>query len=172
MLRLPYLRLRQSASDHLNEELDKLVASFTAIRNNWNSRLANKLAVGPDKYIANLEAAYNPFRALLPSPQNASKPDIATLLEPYLDPTHPTTWEYVRASALYTTYPKKYSFVWHMAGRELAQLKARSLPGSYDVVAPIFANLNPKPIKAPKPDEEEDEPTEDDFESAMEHITG
>jgi hypothetical protein len=172
VLRLPYLGLREGASDHLNEELDKLVASFAAIRNSWNSRLANKLAVGPEKYIENLQASYDPFRALLPSPQNASKPDIAALLEPYLGPSHPTTWDYIRASALYTTHPKKHSFVWHMAGRELARLKARSLQGTHDVVAPIFANLKPKPIKPPKPEEEDDELPDEDFESAMEQLGG
>tara|TARA_R110002003_G_scaffold130_13_gene12245 strand:- start:289 stop:3225 length:2937 start_codon:yes stop_codon:yes gene_type:complete len=169
-LQLPYLQLRDSwkASAPLMKELDDLVTNFAAIIGKWNTCFVNKPGMTSEMYAQALNSAYEPFCAILP--QNKST-DIAPLLHSYFGAKHPNMWETIRASALYCTYPKRYSFVWHMAGRELARLKARSLPGTLDVVAPIFANMKPKPIKAPKPeDEDEDEASEVGYESAMESM--
>jgi hypothetical protein len=164
-LRLPYNQLRATASPHLLAELDNLVASFTAIRNTWNIHFSpDKPPMSSEAYHKALNACYEPFRALMPSSQHAKDPDIAPLLHHYLGSQHPHTWETIRASALYCTFPKKKSsFVWHMAGRELAHLKARLQPGTFDVIAPIFANLKPKPLKTPKPEEEEEEEEEEEL---------
>lgn len=172
-LRLPFIQLRNSASAHLTTELDDLVARFTDIRDKWSMYFSpNKPAMTLEQYAKALDTCYELFQALQPSPQNAWKPDIAPLLHSYFGPSHPTTWETIRASAFYYTLPKKHSLVWHMAGRELAHLKARSMPDTYDVVAPIFANLKPKPVKNAKPEDEEDEPEDEEaFESAMEPLT-
>ncbi|KAH7071682.1 RNA dependent RNA polymerase-domain-containing protein [Paraphoma chrysanthemicola] len=169
-LQFPYRQLRNSANAQLQEELNNLIASFADIRDKWNGCFGSKPGMTSEMYCQALNSAYEPFRALLP--RNTSDPTIAPLVRPYFGQGHPTMWETIRASALYCTYPKKYSFVWHMAGRELAHLKARALPETLDVVAPIFANMKPKPIKAPRPEDDDDEPSEDEFESALESIPG
>ncbi|KAH7066941.1 RNA dependent RNA polymerase-domain-containing protein [Paraphoma chrysanthemicola] len=169
-LQFPYRQLRNSANDQLQEELNDLIASFAAIRDKWNGCFGSKPGMTSEMYCQAINSAYEPFRALLP--RNTSDPTIAPLVHRYFGHDHPTMWETIRASALYCKYPKSFSFVWHMAGRELAHLKARALPGTLDVVAPIFANMKPKPIKAPRPEDDDDEPSEDEFESALEPIAG
>ncbi|KAF2026769.1 RNA-directed RNA polymerase 2 [Setomelanomma holmii] len=169
-LRRPYLQLRETAGALMRKDLDDLAIKFADIRDKWNGSFGNKPGMTADTYCQILNSVYESFRALLP--MNVGKPDIAPLLHQYFGPSHPVTWETIRASALYCAHPRRHAFVWHMAGRELARLKARSLPGTHDIVAPIFANMKPKPIRAPKPeDEDDDEPSEDEFESAMESIT-
>ncbi|KAF2828010.1 hypothetical protein CC86DRAFT_438904 [Ophiobolus disseminans] len=179
-LRLPYLRLLNSAGSDLTAELNDLVNHFSKVRDKWNGLFGNGSAMSLDQYTKALDAVYDQFRAIEPSSKNAFKEDIAPLIRSYYGPQHPTTWETIRASAFYCKNPTRHSLVWHMAGRELSRLKARSLPGTYDVVAPIFANLKPKPMKAPKPEDEEDEGpsneyedlSDEDFESTVEQLHG
>lgn len=174
-LRYPYLRLRSAASSQVATELDHLISGFAAVRDKWNGHFVGKPAMTMEQYTKALETCYAQFTALMPSTLNRWKADIAPLLTQYLGPSHGVTWEAIRASAFYTTYPKKYSLVWHMAGKELAELKARGLPGTRHVVAPIFANLKPKPRKKIKPQDEDDDygdVGDEDFESAVERHAG
>ncbi|KAF3050044.1 hypothetical protein E8E11_006482 [Didymella keratinophila] len=48
-----------------------------------------------------------------------------------------------------------------MAGDELAKIKAENFPHTRYIVADIRANMTPKPVKAPVPDEEWDEDDDD-----------
>jgi hypothetical protein len=174
-LQLPYLQLRNRAGVELKAELEKLVRGFPDIQHKWNSCFANSQAMSMEGYLKALDSCYEAFRALQPSPssRSARSSEIEPLLYRYYGSSHPVTWETIRASAFYCTYPKKHSLVWHMAGRELARLKARSLPGTHDVVAPIFASLKPKPLKTPKPEEDEDGyASDEEFEGALEQPPG
>lgn len=171
-LQLPFTKLRDKGSVALNMELNALLVGIQEIYKTWNRGFGDRSGLTPDKYEKLLEKCYASFRLLVPSDANASDPDIAPLIFQYLDPPHPTLWEYIRASALYTTYPKRHAFVWNMAGRELAKLKAGGDENCYYVAPGIFADLKTKPNKVPKLEKGEEENSEDEFEDALEHIIG
>jgi hypothetical protein len=165
-LRLPFLQLCDKDST-LHRELVSLLKRMEKIVNNWNHSLGDKTELSPDRYNKLLDSCYTTFRALAPSPENVTHPQIAPLVFPYLGPKHPTIWETIRASALYTTYPRRHAFVWHMAGRELARLKAAADGDTYNVVPGVFADLKTKPCKVVKPEGEE---SEEAFESGGEGV--
>ena len=166
-LQLPFLQLRDQSSGTLDKELDALLQGIEKVVQNWNRSLGDKSELTSEKYNKLLDSCYTTFRSLMPSPANSLHPQIVPLLFPYFGPNHPTIWETIRASALYTAYPKKHSLVWHMAGRELARLKAGANPDTYNVVPGVFADLKTKPNKVVKPEDDE-EAGEEDFESALE----
>jgi hypothetical protein len=108
----------------------------------------------------------------MPSATSALHPEIALLLRHYFGPEQPSLWEMIRASALYTTYranKKRTNLVWNMAGRELCLLKVGASQGSYSMVPAIFANMKPKPMKAPKPADDDDD-SEDELETSLEQV--
>lgn len=170
-LRLPFLQLKDKDKKVLADELELLLTGIGKIMNDWNRSLGDKSELSPDKYNKLMDTCYSKYQALVPSSANASHPQIVPLIFPYLGPKHPTLWETIRASALYTVNPKKHSFVWHMAGRELARLKAGTDADTYNVVPAVFADLKTKPNKVVKP-EEVGEESEEEFESATEQLAG
>jgi len=170
-LRVPFLQLKNMDDTVLASEIDRLLTGIGKIIQDWNRSLGDKSELVPEKYNKLMDTCFNKFRALMPSPANASHPQIAPLIFPYLGPKHPTLWETIRASALYTANPKKHSFVWHMAGRELAKLKAATNTDTYSIVPAVFADLKTKPTKVVKPDDGAED-SEDDFGSAIEQVTG
>lgn len=173
-LRVPFLQLKNMDDTVLASEIDRLLTGIGKIIQDWNRSLGDKSELLPDKYNKLMDTCFNKFRALMPSPANASHPQIAPLIFPYLGPKHPTLWETIRASALYTANPRKHSFVWHMAGRELARLKAATNADTYSIVPDVFADLKTKPTKVVRPDDgaEDNEDSEDGFGSAIEQFTG
>ncbi|KAF2845936.1 RNA-directed RNA polymerase 2 [Plenodomus tracheiphilus IPT5] len=164
-LRFPYEQLRANPSPALRTELQNLLAGFERIVQEWNRNLGDKSEIAKERYSKLLQSCYASFRALKPSPGSLSDPEIAPLVHQYFGPDHPAIWETIRASAFYVVYPKKLTLVWHMAGRELAKLKADGNSDTYNVVPAIFADLKAKPHKVPKP---EDDDSDDEFESAPE----
>ncbi|KAI8932824.1 hypothetical protein NX059_010307 [Plenodomus lindquistii] len=165
VLRFPYEQLRAKNNPALNTELQALLLGLERILQDWNRSLGSKLEIPKDRYSKLLESCYSSFRALNPS--NTSDPEIAPLVYRYFGADRPTLWETIRASAIYTRYPMKPTFVWQMAGRELARLKASANPETYNVIPTIFADLKAKPHKVPKFDDEE-EVGDEEFESALE----
>jgi hypothetical protein len=165
VLQHPYMVLK-SDNSVVTAEVASLVARIKETEREWSRRLAGTPNLTSEAYNKTVDHCYKVFRGLMPTDINHH--DVKPLLKPYLHHDD-SIWEYVRASALYTTFPEKHAFVWHMAGRELAKLKAGSVPGLIMIIPSIFANLKPKPIKAPKPEEAEEE-SEDEYESAVEHI--
>jgi hypothetical protein len=169
-LQLPFLRL-QDIDDTLKRELDGLSTRFKKIAKDWGDSFGDKTdLLTSDRYNKLMEQFHADFRSLMPSPSNATHPQIAPLLFPYLGPDHPTMWENIRSSALYTAYaayPKKQTFVWTLAGRELAKIKAGGNPDTYNVVPRVFADLKTKPRKVVKPEIEE---SDEEYESALEEF--
>jgi hypothetical protein len=169
-LRAPFLQLQELNDEVLVKEISDLLSGIERIIQDWNRSLGDKSDLVPDKFNKLMDTCYNKFRSLMPSPANVTHPQIAPLIHQYLGPKHPTIWETIRASALYTVYPKRHSFVWHMAGRELARLKAATNPDTYNIVPAIFADLKTKPARVIKPEEGDD--SEEEFQSAVEQLTG
>jgi hypothetical protein len=108
---------------------------------------------------------YQKYQAI--RPESPADPEIRHLVEEYIRPGS-CLWDDVKASVLYARFPRpeKSTFVFTMAGRELARLKAGSSEKSRTIVSSIHANMRPKPFKAPIQYDEEDEG--DDFETALE----
>jgi hypothetical protein len=166
-LQRPYEDLRNNGSETVKAVLATLLNCLKEIHQTWNEKLRSKMELNSEAYNETVDHCYQQFRELMPS--NAIHPDIRALLNPYLHRKF-SIWVAVRASALYTMLPTKPAFVWHMAGRDLARMKAESQPNLARVIPSIFANLKPKPAKAPKPEEAEEE-SEEDCESTVERTT-
>jgi hypothetical protein len=165
-LQYPYIDLRDHGSDIVRTELGSLVKKFKDIERIWLNKIMGKAILTSDGYNDAIDSCHRKFRSLIPT--QADHQDIKPLLHPYLDFNF-SVWESVRASALYTTLPKRHTLVWQIAGRELAKIKCAPLPGAKLVASSIFASLKPKPDRMPKP--EEDEESEGEFEFALEHVS-
>ncbi|KAF2123488.1 hypothetical protein P153DRAFT_391578 [Dothidotthia symphoricarpi CBS 119687] len=124
-----------------------------------------------EKSISPVKECYEKYLAI--QPIHSSDPEVRPWLEPYTDP-HSSLWAQLKASVLYAKYdwPNKQSFVFKMAGKELAHLKAKHSPGARLVILAILGNMKPKPIKAPIELDEEEDASEDEFDSATDQITG
>lgn len=169
MLQLPFTQLRDEGV--LKAEFEHLRENFERIRQEWNRSLGDKKEISRERYSKLLQSCYAAFRALMPSPSSSSDREVAPLVKSYFGPGHPVLWETIRASAIYTWYPKKTTLVWHMAGKELARLKAAGNPDTYHIVPAIFADMKPKPHKAPKlaeDDGDDEDESNEDLESALE----
>jgi hypothetical protein len=170
-LQLPYKQLLASGSDAIKAELSSLVKDLRDLDKTWTSKLKgmDKVAAKSEYYNQTVDSCYSNFRSYVPASTDSS---ITPLLTPYLHPDF-HIWDYIRASALYTELPKpkRHTFVWHMAARELAALKCAQIPGSVYVTGSIFSNMKPKPIKVPRPEEHEDDVSEDEFQTAKESFS-
>jgi hypothetical protein len=162
-LQYPFKRLREKHNAVIDQELDSLVSRFGPILDKWNNGAKKNLnkEPGSDCYDGLIDDCYKDFQAL--QPIRKDHPDINPWLIPYLSKDF-SIWETIRASALYTTYPmeRRAYFVFHMAGRELAELKASSLKEKpRTMVAHIHANIKPKPIRITT--RASDDTSDDDF---------
>lgn len=103
-------------------------------------------------------------------PVNVDHPPIRGWVHPWLSPNQ-CLWDRLRASILYAKYSndKAQTFVFQMAGDELAKIKADSVPRTRYIVPDIRANMKPKAFRAPGPDDESDD--EDDDVASVLHPT-
>ncbi|KAF2120209.1 RNA dependent RNA polymerase-domain-containing protein, partial [Lophiotrema nucula] len=140
-LRYPCRRLQERGGANIKNALKEVLIDFDGVFRTWNKGMV------ASQYNSTVAQCYERFRAVMPTtPQD---PEIILWLEPFLHGDF-SLWELIRASALYTAYPEKHAFVWHMAGRELAYIKAGSQPGSRYLSKAIHANIKPKPVRAPR----------------------
>jgi hypothetical protein len=152
----------------IDHELSKLKRRLAVLYCHWNAGF-HKFSTTESKN-AHAEECYDTYQAI--NPTEPSRVEV----KPWLDPicgSHDFSWKIIKASVLYDLYPfqKKAGFVFKMAGSELAEIKAKSFPRTRLVIAPIHANMKPKRIKAPAElDEEDEEESDDEFESALEQI--
>jgi hypothetical protein len=110
-----------------------------------------------------VDELYTRFIAIKPS--HTEHPLIKSWLQPMLNPKH-CLWDRLRASILYSRLPSPnaQTFVFQMAGNELAKIKAECFPHTRYIIADIRANMKPKPIRAML---QEDEVDEDDDDSSI-----
>jgi hypothetical protein len=164
----PHKRLEQKRLSVIDLELGKLKERLAALFNQWSTGF-HKYTTTEGKN-AHAEECYQAYLAIQPTRPDAQ--EVKPWLEPYCDPGH-FSWRYIKASTLYARYPwpEKADFVFKMAGQELTEIKARSFPRSRMIIAPIHSNMKPKRIKAPAElDEEDDQDSDDEFGSALEHV--
>jgi hypothetical protein len=161
----------------ITNELRKLHLGFEKVKKQWNTAFGNDGSTTADHYNESVDKCYTMYTALMP--ENMHAPEIEHWFEPYLSPDF-NYWAILRASALYATYPRKAAFVWHMAGRELCELKCPASPTSRRICGPVYSILRPKGNKLRRTadgavvddddddDDDEDEDEEDSYVTAAE----
>ena len=146
--------LEWSSQDSVVEdELSMLKTSVRAIERHWSTRFS--LALKPkemhasfkdnDLYYKILCECHEQLQALMPT--NMDHPIIKrwTLSTVSNDLTE---WCLIKASCLYLVFHDKIKFVFPIAGRELAFIKARSTPRTRLMVDRLWAQMKPRKIKA------------------------
>ncbi|KAF1829490.1 hypothetical protein BDW02DRAFT_146045 [Decorospora gaudefroyi] len=165
----PRERLNEKKQTAFRRELDSLTKKLEEVYRSWISGWHRDFT--PARNDALVDECYRKYRAI--QPDNPEDPDIQPLVEPHLRPGT-SLWDTIKASALYTkySYPEKGSFVFTMAGRELARLKSDNFENTRAMVSMLHANMKPRPIKAPGQydEEENEEDEEDEFETALEAL--
>lgn len=128
--------LTRQDKDMIMTDLDK---NLGRIRNLWNSRMNNEKRP-PATTIRN---CFNMFHDLQPDQPEHE------VVKAWLDsrlPGEPTTWLLIKAARLYMFMLKnkfKTNFMFHVAGRQLAYLKAMSFKGTEPIITPIWTILKP-----------------------------
>jgi hypothetical protein len=151
----------------INEELRRAKEEMSQLYSSWNaSTHKDDKDRSFEDFARVVEDLYARFTAI--EPVNKDHPIIKSWLHPWLRPEC-RLWDRLRASMLYAKFPhaNAQTFVFQMAGDELAKIKAENFPHTRYIVADIRANMKPKPIKAPVPDDECDD-DEDDVASVLE----
>lgn len=168
VLQYPYLHEREKRDIAIEHEMKRLLKGFEPIQAEWNAGIMKTGGSSEaDQYNLTVDKCYAMFQALVP--EHVDLPQIKAWVEPYLSQGY-TKWATLRASALYTRYPAKAAFVFHMAGKELADLKCPPSRYSRAVCGPIFSILKPKLTKARGRLEEVDEDDEDEFGTPLEEF--
>jgi hypothetical protein len=165
---------RSKGNEHIKYELDRLREGFDRVLRVWNGTFGGGLDTSAGQYNDTVAKCYAKYTALLP--QRLDVPEIKAWLEPDIHPGY-SKWEILRASALYAAFPyRKSTFVFHMAGKELADLKCPPSQSSRRIVGPIYAILRPKApkVRAPtavdQPDGNADDSDDDEFTSSLEYL--
>jgi len=133
----------------VDEELRKVQEQMQKLYVSWNAGTHNddkdKCAEDFAKFVEDL---YTRFQAIKPS-NEADHPLIKVWLQQWFSPDL-CMWDRLRASILYARLPqpKAQTFVFQMAGDELAKIKAERFPHTRYIVAEIRANMKPKPVHA------------------------
>lgn len=182
------------ADDIVRAELRSLKQSLESIYQHWITNLRGDKADEPfpeDHNLRNtvLNDCYKMFTEL--QPQNPQHRIIARWTRERIG-QGPSRWTLIKASALFMLFHAKQKFPFHLAGKELAYIKAQSKPGSRMLVEPVWAQMKPRRIKKPTeqgpageieftalfglqpdltfqvpPDDGEDESDQDDFYDTM-----
>jgi hypothetical protein len=153
----PRLRLDAHKDPVVDEELRTVQEEIYKIYLSWVSGLHKDRS--NDDYVRLVDDCYRRFRAI--KPRNTDHPLIKSWLEEYRVDEQ-CAWDTILASTLYHKLrrPTASTFVFMMAGNELARLKADCTPHTRSIVPSIRGNLRPKPVKAliqAEDDEEKEE---------------
>ncbi|KAH8728168.1 RNA dependent RNA polymerase-domain-containing protein [Phaeosphaeriaceae sp. PMI808] len=165
----PYKNLADKKLTIVNGELGDLKKKFAKLYSRWSKFFCERTTSTTEEKNSHAEDCYRIYQAMQPSQLDVH--DIKPWVEAYCNPDT-SLWDSIKASTLYACYPsaKQANFVFKMAGLELARLKARSFPGSREMILSIYANMKPRRIKAPAELDEADDESEDEFQNAVEHI--
>lgn len=154
----------------IEEVLRKAQEEMQQIYVSWNaSTHKDDKDTSPDDFSKVVEELYERFKAIKPA--NTEHPTIKFWLHCWLRPDF-CLWDRLRASILYAKLPSlnAQTFVFQMAGDELAKIKAEKYPHTRSIVADIRANMKPRPIRALVQDGD-DSDDDDDAASAVEQRT-
>jgi RNA dependent RNA polymerase len=134
-------------------ELDSLVQSVESIHCHWNKRfqsVRNVVSSGttfedPDLYNEVLKECYTRFQAL--EPTALDHPIVRRWTLERIKAGMPR-WSLIKAATLFKLFHEKSTFTFHIAGRELAFIKALSSDRPRVLVEPMWAQTKPRKPKA------------------------
>ncbi|KAF3039373.1 hypothetical protein E8E12_006968 [Didymella heteroderae] len=141
----------------IDEEIRRTQEQISQLYKSWNINTHKDESERTIEDFARVvEHLYARFTAV--EPVEKEHPTIKTWLHPWLRPDF-RLWDRLRASILYAKLPyaNAQTFVFQMAGDELAKIKAEHFQHTRYIVAEIRASMKPKPIKAPVPDESDED---------------
>lgn len=165
-LAYPYRELRKKGGAEVQQELDALREKLKHVEAKWLNMVHDKERKS-DWFNHAVDTCYSLYCSILP--MQTDHPDVKPWICPYMRPEY-SLWEEIRASIFYAEFTKKrHKLVWSVAGRQLAELKAKSYAGSTTVVPKIKSIMKPKAPKAPRPEEDE---SDEEFVNAMEDWSG
>lgn len=132
--------------------LDDLDKDITALRDEWKRkwpRTQRSFREGEESkadFMPKVAQCYAIYQAILPKTNNALT---QSLLRDCFD-VEVSDWAHLRASALFHSYNRMKGevsrFVWHMAGKQLSDLKCWSCGGFPPAITPgMYAMLKPDP---------------------------
>ncbi|KAF2744025.1 TCTP-domain-containing protein [Sporormia fimetaria CBS 119925] len=156
----------------IRRALHQLLLDLEPIHTAWSRSFAGVEIVDSDMYNKTVEKCYKLFHAI--QPDDPDDPELRPWFENSLSPNS-AFWPTLRASALYTlgaNKEKNPTFIYHLAGKELAQIKYAhaNARGSHSVVGTIYATLRSRRLKTPTgpvvAQVEDDEEEEDFFSTA------
>ena len=149
----------------IDEELRKVQEEMYQLYLSWNASMHKDDRTAAKEFARVVDDLYTRFTAVKPS--KTDHPTIKMWLTPFLTPGS-CLWDKIRASVLYARLPSlnAQTFVFQMAGDELAKIKADNFPRTRSIIADIRANMKPKPIRIPIGDDDMDE--DDDVSSILE----
>ncbi|KAF2736322.1 hypothetical protein EJ04DRAFT_490091 [Polyplosphaeria fusca] len=166
ILQHPYRHLDAEKSPMVNQEMAILKDKITEVWQLWASRLnqhGGNIKAG--YYNSAVAECYKKYEEIMPINQDNQ------VVNAWLRHYHSRRscfWDTLRASALYTLFPGRSSFVYHMAGKQLARLKGEDDPESRIIGQPIYTTMRPKIKRIQK--QFEDDSTES-TESTGEFVT-
>ena len=150
----------------IDEELRKSQEAMVQLYSTWNANThKDEKDGGLNDFARLVERLYASFQAI--KPVRTDHPIIKMWLQPLLN-SDSCLWDKLRASILYARLPSPnaQTFVFQMAGSELAKLKAEKYPHTRSIVAYIKANMKPKSTSSLV--QEDDAPEEDNISSVLE----
>ncbi|KAF2104084.1 hypothetical protein NA57DRAFT_30476 [Rhizodiscina lignyota] len=149
-------QISNTRDDELRE-LKILEAEVREWRKEWSVRLAvNTDGLDADTYNATLEDVHQRYLSFEPSNHS---PEVVKRYNTEVVKGALTSWLLLKASALYVKFWHKYTMVFHVAGRELAHLKALAVGGRWGndgvrlVTRDMWAGMKPRKLNPTKLEE-------------------
>jgi hypothetical protein len=169
-LQYPFHHENGKRNANIEYEMTRLWVELKSVLDIWRATIRGGVEITADQYNDTVAKCYSKYTKL--TPQHDNIPEIKAWLESDIYPGY-TKWELLRASALYTAFPDKDTFVFHMAGKELADLKcAPSRTARRVVIGPIYSILRPKApkVRTEMKDEQVEDSEEEDFTTPLEEV--
>lgn len=130
-----------AALAHALAELRRAVA---AVKQRWCGRQAGRSGSDSAEYDAIRALCADMYRAIQPCEGVRQHPVARRWAAASPLPGVPSEWSLLKAAVLCDAHHDKHYFVFAMAGRELAFLKATCRAGAHILVAPMWATLKPR----------------------------
>jgi hypothetical protein len=172
----PYCKVTACADAAVQMERKHLEKSLDAVHDHWAKNLTKRSNYDDaDIYDEVLEQCFAKYKAIQPT--NTENLGISPWLEMFVD-GRISTWELVKASALYSRWHRKqkHTFIFHIAGEELAFIKSCASPKPRHIVYEMRANMKPKRLKRIQAEEavvvqDEDDEGNTIYEDALENTS-
>lgn len=168
-LQYPYVTDKGSVEDVIEEELQMLEEKLEELRQMWVARNKKRGdAFVPEIYNDCVEDCYNVYKAIMPT--NSTDRVISRWVQRI--PGGRTHWQLLKASALFKlfhSYGQNGTFAFHLAGDDLAYIKATASGTARTIKWSMYALLKPRKVKTATRDISVVDEDDSEYESAVEN---